>query len=322
MRRLDHWVRPSPVDVVTIAEAPWYDDRVATASDARVVISGKWLAAARDRASSRSLVVGLSKLYWNGGTASGVVSSGVRDYVATRVIHDQFSGNHYFAVDLLGGFATHAVRPVTLTRNAHDERPPVRRFPETSPDPAVRRIVDALFTLERYIGWPTLQYGITEWLSSDAPTDDVASLTASLERASGRDLQWFTTAGFAAARQFDYAIRDLTNGEDVDGWRDVTVTVGRFGDAVFPVDVEVVFSDGTRVRERWDGHAANNTYRYRSRSEAVAAVVDPDLVLLLDADRRNNARVLRAPTHIAGVRWTMQWATWLQNVVMTAAALI
>ena len=322
MRRLDHWVRPSPVDVVTIVEAPWYDDGVATASDARVVVSSKWLAGARDRASSRALVVGLSKLYWNRGIASGVVSAGVRDYVATRVIHDQFSGNHYFTVDLLGGFATHVVRPVMLTRNAHDERPPVRRFPEASHDPAVRRIVDALFTLERYIGWPTLQYGITVWLSSDAPTDDVASLTASLERASGRNLQWFTAAAFDAGRQFDYAIQDLSNGGDVDGWRDVTVTVGRLGDAVFPVDVDVVFSDGTRVRERWDGHDSNITYRYRSRSDAVAAVVDPDLVLLLDSDRRNNARVLRTKTHIAGLRWTMQWATWLQNVAMTAAAFI
>jgi hypothetical protein len=322
MRRLDHWLRPFPQEALLLDEVPWYDPRVATVLDARVYVPTKRLAAARDRAAGRALVFGLAHLYWPVQATPSAFSAGARDYIATRTIHDQFAGTHYFTIDWLGGFASYAIRPVVLTRNAHDHGPPVRHFPETTEGPDVRRVVDALFTLEQYIGWPTLQYAVSNWLAADPSASSVEAFEQSLAEASGRDLRWFTRPAFDREQRFDYALSDLTVSQNAEDWRDVAVTVSRLGAATFPVEVLVVFDDGTRIRERWNGRDANVTFKYRSRAPATAAIVDPDLVLLLDEERANNVRVLSAPWHVPGVRWTLQWATWLQNVLLTTTAFI
>ena len=279
------------------------------------------LAAARDRAAARAMIVELTKLYWPA-AEENELSAGVRSYIATRVVHDQFSGTNYFTIGLLGGFVTHAVRAVPLTRHPYDNRPPVRHLPETRTTPGARRVVDAMFTLERYIGWPTVQYAIADWLANDPSAASRPLFEESLARASGRDLRWFTNSAFDVSTPYDYAAGELTSTPSPDGWVEVVVTAVRRGEGVFPLDVDVVFGDGTRVRERWDGAAPGTEWRYRSRSAAVAVVVDPDLVLLLDDDRRNNGMVADVPLHVPAVRWTLLWGAWLQNVLLTAAAII
>jgi hypothetical protein len=322
MRRLDHWLRPFPYPTLTIVDAPWFSPRVGTATGGEVVTPQKMLASPRDRAAARALVAGLTTLYWPR-LPDDAFSAGVRDYVATRVFHDQFSGTHYFTVDLLGGFATHAIRAVPLTRRPYDARPPVRHFPETSDDPAAARVVDAMFTLERYVGWPTVQYAVADWLSHDESASSLDLLEQSLERATGRDLRWFTRRAFDASVRYDYGAVALTSRPSpADDWFEIDATVTRRGSGSFPVDVEVVFADGSRLRERWQGEESSTTWKYRSRSPASALVVDPDLVLLLDADRSNNAHVEKVSPHVPAMRWTLQWATWLQNVLLTATALI
>ena len=51
---------------------------------------------------------------------------------------------------------------------------------------------------------------------------------------------------------------------------------------------------------------------------AVSAEVDPDRVLLLDANRTNNSRTLRrAPAENAATRWSLTWLVWLQDQLLT-----
>ena len=68
--------------------------------------------------------------------------------------------------------------------------------------------------------------------------------------------------------------------------------VQRRGEALFPVDVQVMFEDGSRVREHWDGRERWKLYTWDRSAAAVSAEVDPDNVLLLDIDRTNNSRTL------------------------------
>ena len=72
----------------------------------------------------------------------------------------------------------------------------------------------------------------------------------------------------------------------------------RLGEAVFPVEVLVRFSDGSTARERWDGRDRWKLFTYDRPAAAVSAEVDPNQVLVLDVNRTNNSRTLDA----AGLR--------------------
>jgi len=98
--------------------------------------------------------------------------------------------------------------------------------------------------------------------------------------------------------------------------------VRRYGEAIFPVDVEVAFESGERVRERWDGRERWKLYTYDRPSKARTAVVDPDRILALDIVRTNNSRTLEPQARRAAGKWMLPWMVWLQDLMLTYATLM
>jgi hypothetical protein len=86
---------------------------------------------------------------------------------------------------------------------------------------------------------------------------------------------------------------------------------------VFPIDVLVVFENGERVRERWDGRERWQAFRYRKASRALSAEADPDRVLRLDVNLTNNGRTLAPENRRAAAVWSAPWLVWLQDRVLT-----
>jgi hypothetical protein len=68
-----------------------------------------------------------------------------------------------------------------------------------------------------------------------------------------------------------------------------TVYLHRKGDFILPVTVEIVFDDGTRIRERWDGVDRWTKFSYTRNAKVVSAEIDPDHTILLDANFFNNS---------------------------------
>jgi hypothetical protein len=68
-----------------------------------------------------------------------------------------------------------------------------------------------------------------------------------------------------------------------------TVYVRRKGDFILPVTVEVVFDDGTRLREHWNGIDRWTKFTYSRNAKVISAEVDPDHVILLDTNFFNNS---------------------------------
>jgi hypothetical protein len=68
-----------------------------------------------------------------------------------------------------------------------------------------------------------------------------------------------------------------------------TVYLHRKGDFILPVTVEIVFDDGTRIRERWDGVDRWTKFTYTRNAKVVSAEIDPDHTILLDANFFNNS---------------------------------
>ena len=68
-----------------------------------------------------------------------------------------------------------------------------------------------------------------------------------------------------------------------------TVYLRRKGDFIHPVTAEIVFDDGTRVRENWNGVDRWIKFTYTRNAKIVSAEIDPDHTVLLDSNFFNNS---------------------------------
>src|SRR5690606_23090764 len=74
------------------------------------------------------------------------------------------------------------------------------------------------------------------------------------------------------------------------------VLIHRHGSLRFPVDVLLVFEDGSRARQHWDGRGNWTVIPPTRPSRLIAAVVDPDRKISLDDNLLNNAARLTTPS--------------------------
>ena len=336
LMRLGDWLGAPPFQQLTIVPA-------ATSAAARgaVAVDTPWLASARGGALESEIVVGIARQFWDPQrtqkSLKGVeepdspepwLREGLALYVAAKVLDDQFAGEHAYERRWLGGLVPYALRSVPI------EGPDAQlaRLPAT---PEAVRTAAALFTLERYLGWATLQQVLSAFAErAQAGPVTVVNLFETLDTVSGRDLRWFQDEVFRSARTFDYGVDRLTTAPATRAASfDTSVVVRRYGDAVFagtgqaptgpyqssgPLEVLVRFADGSEIRERWDGRAASVQYDYESRSPAVSAEIDPDRVLWLDRNPANNQRML-TDTSRGAMAWAARWSVWLQDRLLDYA---
>jgi aminopeptidase N len=176
-----------------------------------------------------------------------------------------------------------------------------------------------LNTMERWLGWPAVQRVLSthfaRWkFRHPRPQDffDIAS------EATGQDLNWYFDQVYRSSNVFDYGVQELTSVRDRDQYR-TTVVVRRYGDAYFPVDVEVRFRNGERASEHWDGRDRWKLYVYDRPSQAISAEVDPQRVLLLDVNVTNNSRTIEPRGRQAATKWAAKWMLWLQDCLLSWA---
>ena len=179
-----------------------------------------------------------------------------------------------------------------------------------------------LNTLERRLGWPTLQGILSTYFSRwrfkhPKPRDFFDTVTA----VAGRDLGWFFDQVYRSSNAFDYGIQDLKSTAENRGFR-TTVIARRYGEAIYPVDVRVTFADGSMADEEWSGRDRWKLFTYDRTARAVSAQVDPNHVLLLDIDYTNNSRTLAPRGPEAATKWSLKWMVWLQDLMLSWAALV
>jgi hypothetical protein len=73
------------------------------------------------------------------------------------------------------------------------------------------------------------------------------------------------------------------------------VVISRLGEVQLPVDVLMRFSDGSEMRDRWDGMDRTWEFRHTGSHPIQEAVVDPDGKLLVDINVLNNSRTTQPP---------------------------
>jgi hypothetical protein len=100
-----------------------------------------------------------------------------------------------------------------------------------------------------------------------------------------------------------------------------TVYLHRKGDFILPVTAEIVFDDGTRIRERWDGVDRWTKFTYTRNARIISAEIDPDHTLLLDTNFFNNSYTT-VSNPIPARKLTNLWLSFNQLVAQLVAWII
>jgi len=215
--------------------------------------------------------------------------------------------------------------------------PTYKYFPATGGGLSYSKTALWLHTLERYLGWPTLQRVMSthfsRWQFRHPKPQDFFAV---VNEVTGRDMTWFFDQVYRSSLVFDYGIESIgsepakgqgfvdRNGKvQLDeragqaGPVRTTIIVRRYGEAVFPVDVQVVFKNGEKVRDRWDGRDRWTAFTYERAVPAAYAVVDPERILLLDINRTNNSFTTTPVADAAARKWMVKWMVWFQDALAT-----
>ena len=169
----------------------------------------------------------------------------------------------------------------------------------------------AFASLERELGWPTLQ-GAMRVAASGAVADPVIAMSD----ATGRDLvPVFVDASSGAMIDRTISGLSLEPGSCANPCYRTLVSIAPAGAVPFPLLVRVSFSDGKSIEARWDGR--RDQLEFESTAPAIGAQLDPDRVWLLDRNPLNNARVPPREPNVPVTKWMARWIVWLQDAVLT-----
>jgi hypothetical protein len=100
-----------------------------------------------------------------------------------------------------------------------------------------------------------------------------------------------------------------------------TVYLHRKGDFILPVTAEIVFDDGSRIRERWNGVDRWIKFTYTRKAQIVSVEIDPDHVIPLDSNLFNNSYTID-PNPTPARKLTNLWLTLNQLAAQLVAWII
>ena len=234
------------------------------------------------------------------------MDEGFNTFSTARAIAEVYDPN-YVALRYLGGFVPWVFRDLVVKRETEGNRlqgyrrdaksddqstPSYRYFPATGGSITYNKTALWLNTMERWLGWPAVQRVLSthfaRWKFRHPRPQDFFDIASEV---TGQDLNWYFDQVYRSSTVFDYGVQELTSVRDRDQYR-TAVVVRRYGDAYFPVDVDVRFRNGERASEHWDGRDRWKLYVYDRPSQAISAEVDPQRVLLLDVNVTNNSRTI------------------------------
>jgi hypothetical protein len=343
LARYGEWFGAYPYGHITIVD-PAYRSGAGGMEYPTLFTGGtRWLAPARVTTPEEVVVHEAGHQFWYGMVGNNEfedawLDEGLNTYATARAIAADYDPN-YLVLRYFGGFIPWVVRDIALTRETEGNRlagfrpdaksdvpstPSFRYFPSTGGSITYNKTALWLNTLERSIGWPAMQRVLSTFFQKAAfthPRPDDFFRTAS--QVSGRDLTPFFDQVYRSSNAFDYGVDEVRSWPaNSDGSHTQSaVVVRRLGEAIFPVDVLITFDDGRQITEHWDGVDRWKLYTYTGAA-AVSAHVDPNRVLLLDVNITNNSYTTRPAAAQAATKWSLRWMTWLQDCLLTWAALV
>ena len=355
LRYYGEWYGPYPYEQLTVIDPAYQSGAAGMEYPTLFTSSTRWLAPRQTNSPEAVTVHEAGHQFWYGIVGNNEfehawLDEGLNTFSEERVQSIAFTPN-YRTERFFGGFIPWQFREIALDRATDGnglngyrlaaERDPLitptfRYWPGTHAYITYSKTALWLHTLERYLGWDTLQRILStffqRWKFRHPRPDDFFAVANEI---SGQDLTWFFDEVYRSSNEFDYGVeqfasyRVTTRGFDeskpdptfaqrsVDGTYRTNVVVRRFGEAIFPVDVVVTFDNGEQVREKWNGRDRWKQYVYDRATRARSVQVDPERVLLLDINYTNNSMTRDPKADDAALKWSLKWMVWLQDLMLT-----
>jgi hypothetical protein len=341
LKHYGEWYGAYPYGHITIVDPAWQSGAGGMEYPTLFTAGTRWLAPSWVTTPEDVTVHEAGHQFWYGIVANNEfedawMDEGFNQFSTARAVAQMYEPN-YLAVRYFGGFIPWVFRDIALQReidgnglpgyrrNARSDAqatPTYRYFPGTGGSITYSKTALWLNTMERWLGWPTLQKimaaHFAKWQFKHPRPQDFFDTVNDVGR---QDFTWFFDQVYRSSNVFDYGIQDLKSTID-DQHYHTTVVVRRYGEARFPVEVAVTFRNGDHVTEHWDGSERWKLYAYDRPSQAVSALVDPNRVLLLDVNYTNNSKTLEPRSESAARKWSAVWAVWLENLLLSWAALV
>jgi len=185
------------------------------------------------------------------------------------------------------------------------------------------KTASALLTLEGIVGEDTMAKVMRAYFMKyrfTHPTKE--DFLKTIEEVSGRDLRWYFSQAVYGTQVMDYEVlkidsfpvhwyepnkdrnaKGIAKGDTV---FQSYVSLHRKQDFVMPLEVEIKFDNGEKIREHWDGQSRWTRFSYQKRARVVSAEIDPDHTVQLDSNNFNNSYTVEPdakPAHKVANYW-------------------
>jgi len=279
----------------------------------------------------------------NDETEEAWLDEGINTYLTGRLLREAYGPDH-FRFELFG--RTIAVRPLAIDYPEETSAPyfdEALSDPGSSPSYAFRNHASyransyhktalALATVERHFGQAAMDKTLRAFVENFRYQHPKGTdFLDTLERNAGLPARNLFETIRGGDGIVDYAVTkcEASPSRKASGWEgeagsrrtllasrpsgfDSVVEVSRLGGISLPVEIEMVFADGTKIRRIWDGRDRWIRYTSEGASPIEHAHVDPDRKILVDVDQINNGRNAR-PHRRSAWCWSERLVLWIES---------
>jgi len=162
-----------------------------------------------------------------------------------------------------------------------------------------------LRTLESIVGEDTMQQAMhTYFMRYRFTHPSKEDFLSTIEEVSGKNLRWYFNQAIYGTEVLDYEVWKISsypvdwNKEKLKERKGQTeyvsnVWIHRKENFVIPINVEIKFDNGEKVREHWDGQDRWVRYAYQKKAQVESVEVDPDHKYLFDRNNFNNSYLVK-----------------------------
>ena len=339
LRYYGEWFGAYPYGHLTIVDPAWQSESDGMEYPTLFTVGTRWRMPRADTFLEDTVVHEAGHQWWYGMVATNEfedawMDEGINQYANARVMAEQFPDGREVP-RFFGGFVPWVLEEVRWDRLTSGEylpdyrssptvdiqaTPSFRYWPRTSGPITYSKPALWLHTLERALGWTTVQQILTtffdRWKFKHPKPDDLFQIANEVSR---RDLTPFFDQVYRGSVVFDYGVDSVTSTETDDEMFSNAIVVRRHGDGMFPVTVLATLANGEQRRFSWDGGGRWHRVTFEHASRVVTGQVDPDQILVLDTNFTNNSFTTEPSSGRAAAKWAATWLVWLQDQLLTWA---
>jgi hypothetical protein len=328
MERFDRWYGPYPYKTLTLVDPDPGSQAFGMEYPTFITGGTTWWEPEGFHASEETIEHEFGHQYWYGMVATNEfedawMDEGINEYAQGKVM-DSIFGPSTSVLNLWGATAGEREATRLFYLGVADLDPIAKngwQYADSNSYGGITygKTAVVLLTLESVIGEDTMRRAMhTYFLRYRFTHPTKEDFLKTIEEISGKDLRWYFNQAIYGTPVLDYEVLKISS-VPVDWYKEKlkekkgetqyinNVWIHRKNDFVMPIDVEIKFDDGDKVREHWDGQDRWVRYEYQKKAKIESVEVDPDHKINFDRNNFNNSKTAdpnRAPARKLTNYWT------------------